>query len=255
MASAPYRMATQLKTKSLFDRWFFTSMALAMIAISLAAFVPGLANPAGRNAPLSLVAAVHGVVFFAWLVLFLVQSRLIATGHKAIHMKLGFVGVALLALMIPLAFSTTVAMIRRGFDLSGDLHAAVHTANDPAYQAAFGFFNMVIFGALAIGAILFRRRPEVHKRLMLFANIELMPAPLAHLIGHHPWLASLPPAIVMVPISIFVIAAVARDWFVERRIHPLTWALAILRMVSGGLEAGPIGMSAAWHHFANWIAQ
>jgi hypothetical protein len=255
MASAPYQTQTQLKPKSIFDRWFFTGMALAMIAISLAAFLPGIANSAGRNAPLSLVAAAHGIVFFAWLLLFLVQSRLIATGNRAIHMKLGFAGIALLALMIPLAFATTVAMIRRGFDLSGDLHAATHTANDPAYQAVFAIFNILIFSVLAIGAILFRRRPEIHKRLMLFANMELMPAPLAHLIGHHPWLASLPPAIVMIPISMFVIAAIARDWLVARRIHPLTWTLAILRMVSGGLEAGPIGTSAAWHHFTNWIAQ
>jgi len=255
MATAPYRTQTQLKPRTRFDRWFFTGLALAMIVISLAAFLPRIANPVGRNAHLSAVAAAHGIVFFAWLLLFLVQSRLIATGHKAIHMKLGFVGVALLALMIPLAFSTTVAMIRRGFDLSGDLHAALHTGNDAAYQAAFGLFNLIIFSVLAIGAILYRRRPEIHKRLMLFANIELMPAPLAHLIGHHPWLASLPPAIVMVPISVFVIAAVARDWFVNRWIHPLTWTLAILRMISGGLEAGPIGTSAAWHHFAARISQ
>jgi hypothetical protein len=90
---------------------------------------------------------------------------------------------------------------------------------------------------------------------MLFANIELMPAPLAHFIGHNPSLAYLPAVIVMVPISVFVIAAVARDLLVTRRIHPLTLGLAILRMVSGFLEAGPVGSSAAWHQFVGWLAR
>jgi hypothetical protein len=90
---------------------------------------------------------------------------------------------------------------------------------------------------------------------MLFANIELMPAPLAHLIGHKPWLAVLPAVVIMFPISMFVIAAVARDVLVARRVHPLTWGLALLRFFSGPIEAGPIGSSAAWHHFANWLSR
>jgi uncharacterized membrane protein YjjB (DUF3815 family) len=90
---------------------------------------------------------------------------------------------------------------------------------------------------------------------MLFANIELMPAPLGHIIGHHPLLAALPPAIVMVPISMFVIAGVMRDFLVIRRIHLLTWGLSVLRMIDGFLEAGPIGSSAGWHHFVSWLAR
>jgi hypothetical protein len=67
-------------------------------------------------------------------------------------------------------------------------------------------------------------------------------------------LAPLPGVIVMIPISIFVFAAVGRDLLVARRIHPLTWGLAILRMVSGFFEAGPIGSSVAWHHLLGWLA-
>src|SRR5580692_7722739 len=80
-----------------------------------------VAQTAGRRAPLSPLAAAHGIVFFAWLILFLVQSRLIATRHVALHRKLGLASVFVLALMVPLAYMATVAMVRRGFDLSGDL--------------------------------------------------------------------------------------------------------------------------------------
>ena len=251
MATAPAQYLSRPTNNILTERWFFPGMAFTMIAICSLGFVPALAHPSERNAPLTALAAAHGIVFFAWLLLFLVQSSLISTRHVAWHRLLGIVSVFLLALMIPSTYTMTIAMVRRGYDLSGDLH--VH--NDPAYDAVFPFANLLIFTVLVVAALVYRRRPELHKRLMLFANIELMPAPLAHLIGHRPWLAVLPPAIVMVPITAFVLAAIARDILVKRRVHPLTWALASLRMVSGPLEAGPIGTSAAWHTFVAWLAQ
>jgi hypothetical protein len=71
------------------ERRYFTVMALVMIAIAIAGFLPALADPASRRAPLTPLAVVHGVVYLAWLVLFLVQSRLVATGHVAVHRRLG----------------------------------------------------------------------------------------------------------------------------------------------------------------------
>jgi hypothetical protein len=63
-------------------RWFFTAMALTIIAISVAGFMPAIVNPAGRHAPITLLASAHGIVFFAWLMLYLAQSLLIATRHR-----------------------------------------------------------------------------------------------------------------------------------------------------------------------------
>ena len=60
------------------ERWFFAGMAIAMIAISVAGFGPSLVNPAGRRAPVTLLASVHGTVFSVWLLLFLAQALLIA---------------------------------------------------------------------------------------------------------------------------------------------------------------------------------
>jgi len=253
MTAVPQQTSSELRKSVLIERWFFTGMAIAMLATSIAGFLPSIVHPAGRHAPLSPLAAAHGVVFFAWLLLFLVQSRLIATQRVAIHRRLGLSSIVILALMIPLAYTTTIAMVRRGYDLSGDLNIGID--HQLALQTVFPLANLLIFTTLAIAALAYRRRPEIHKRLMLFANIELMPAPLAHLIGHTPWVASLPAVIIMVPITALVAAAVGRDLLVAKRIHPLTWGLAILRMVSGLLEAGPIGSSAAWHHFVHWLAR
>ena len=177
MATASHRTATELETRRPVERWFFTGMALAMIAISLLAFIPSITHPAERRAPLSALTAAHGVVFFAGLLAFLIQSRLIATHRVAIHRRLGLASIIILALMIPLAYTTTIAMVRRGYDLSGDL--SIGTNHELALEAIFPLANLLIFTTLAIAALAYRRRPEIHERLMLFANIELMLSPLA----------------------------------------------------------------------------
>lgn len=216
MAITSYQISPELRQKVFVERWFFTGMALAMLATSTVGFMPSLMQAAGRREPISPLAAAHGIVFFVWLLIFLVQTSLVASRYVTLHRKLGLASVFVLALMIPLAYTTTVAMVRRGFDLSGDLKID----HDPLYESIFPFSNILIFSVLALAALAYRRRPEIHKRLMLFANIELMPAPLAHLIGHTPRLASLPAAIIMIPISMFVIAAVAREALLAKRAHP-----------------------------------
>ncbi len=250
MAIAGSQTSTQPRQRRFADKWFFTVVALAMIALCLAAFLPSLVHGNARRAPLSPLAIAHGIVFSAWLLLFLVQSVLIGTRRVAVHRTLGWAGALLIALTLPLAYAITIEMIRRGFDLSGDLRID----HDARPESIFAFNDLLVFGVLAVAALAYRRKPEIHKRLMLFANIVLMPAPLAHLIGHTPRLAAMPPGIVMVPIALFVVAAVARDLWRTRRVHPLTWVLAIIQLVSGPLEAGLIGPSAGWRSFASWLA-
>ncbi len=251
MATASCQASSKVRKKAAVERWFFTGLAVAMLSVATTGFAPSIVHTAARRAPLSPLVAAHGIVFFVWLAIFLVQSRLVATRHIALHRRVGVAAGFVLALMIPLAFATTVSMVRRGFDLSGDLKID----HDPLYESIFPFGDLLIFSALATAALAYRRRPETHKRLMLFANIALMGAPLAHFIGHTPRLAALPPAIILVPISMFLAAAVMRDCLLTRRVHPLTLTLAVAMFVSGPLRASLIGPSAAWHRFASWLAQ
>ena len=52
-------------------------------------------------------------------------------------------------------------------------------------QTPFQILGMPIFGALVLGALLYRRRPDVHKRLMwLTIPAGLIGAPVVHIIGH-----------------------------------------------------------------------
>jgi len=245
---------TTIETKrmrSATGSWFGTAFACTMIAVALIGFLPSLLKPAGRRAPVSLLAGAHGVVFSAWLGIFLLQARLIAGRQIALHRRIGGAAAVVAAAMIPLGYLTSIAMVRRGFDLSGDLRVD----HDPAYEVVFPLGDLFTFVVLLTAALSYRRHPDMHKRLMLFANIALMPAPLAHLIGHVRWLAALPGAIIVIPVFLFLLAAVAREFSVKGRVHPLTWGVAGTMLISGPLRAGVIGPSSAWHSFVNWLAR
>ena len=81
MDTVSFQTMNKPRVKPFVERWFFTSMAIVMLAVSIAGFTPAIAYPAARRAPLTHLAAAHGIVFFAWLLLFLTQSLLVATRH------------------------------------------------------------------------------------------------------------------------------------------------------------------------------
>jgi hypothetical protein len=231
------------------ERWFFTSIALTMLAISVAAFAPSIIETSERRAPLTPLVAVHGLVFFSWLGIFLVQSWLIATNHTTLHRRMGIAACFVAATMLILGYATFISMVRRGFDLSGDLKIEA----DPFGTLVFAPTDLLIFGVLFTTAVFYRRRTEIHRRLILFANISLMGAPLAHFMGHNPRLTAMP-NIVAFPIWMFLLAAVGRDYLLEKRVRPLTLGLALAFFLSGPLRAFIIGPSAWWHRFVVWLA-
>ena len=86
---------------------------------------------------------------------------------------------------------------------------------------------------------------------MLFANIELTGAPIAHLLGHFDLLT---PAAIMLPFLFLLLAAVARDYVAEKRIHPLTAGLALVLFILQPID-GILMSTPAWHHVAAWLTR
>lgn len=241
---------TQLRPKHLLEQRFYTVMAVLMIATSIIAFAPAILNPASRRGPLSALAAVHGSVFFAWLALFLVQVLFVGKGLISWHRKLGIASIFLLTVMVPVAYLATVEMVRRGYDLSGDLKLGPGLL-DVKTGSVFNFFALLKFTVLVVSALCFRRRPGIHKRLMLFGNIQLMSAPVAHLLGHIDVIS--PPAVILCSL-VFCLAAIAGDYAIEKRLHPLTLGLAGGTMAMLPIEGALIGPSSAWHRLVGQLA-
>src|SRR5215510_13587365 len=148
-------------------RRFYIGVAVFLILLSVAGFGPSLVDPSKRNGPPTPLVIAHGVTTALFLLLFLTQAFLVASGRKAVHRRLGIAGAILALAVVVLGFITSIVNQRRGFDLSGDLarpgDGQPFTPGDVIFPLLI-FFN---FGVQVAAALWYRHRPEIHKRLML----------------------------------------------------------------------------------------
>lgn len=83
-----------MKRTQRINRWFYVGVALLMILLNLVGFGPSIIDASKRNVPLpfTLLVTAHTILSVAWLLLFLAQTTLVATGRTALHRRLGIFG-------------------------------------------------------------------------------------------------------------------------------------------------------------------
>jgi hypothetical protein len=236
------------------DHWFYIGVGLTVITLSVAGFVPSIVNDSGRNAPLTLLVSAHGIVAAGWLLLFLTQATLVATGRTAVHRRVGIISAVLAAVFVVLGYSVTVATFRRGFDLSGDMGGRP----DAPFGAAVVLFPLALFltfGILVAAALWYRHRPDIHKRLMVLALVSpLASESVNHLIGH--WLQPSFAArnLVALPIVLLLMSASAvHDRVSHGRIHPVSLWVPLLLAAVPPVLAFVVLPSATWRDLAAWL--
>ena len=231
------------------DRRFFTGMAIAAMLTVFAGFAPSyyLKVVLGRPSISGLVTLppllhVHGFVFTSWIVLFLVQTRLIAARRIGLHRRLG-VAVALLAPAIVVVGSlAAVDSARRGVSPPG--------GPPPLVFMAIPLADLVIFSTLVGAGIWFRRRPDVHKRLMLTSTISILTPAIARLPGVLP----AGPLAFFALTDLFVVACLVYDRVTRGRVHPAFWWGGGLLLAS---QVGRLAIAgtATWLAFATWLTR
>jgi uncharacterized membrane protein YozB (DUF420 family) len=240
------------------DHWFYIAVGLLVILLNLAGFGPALIDKSMRNGPPSLLVIIHGLVAGAWLLLFLAQATLVATGRTSIHRRLGTIAPALTVVMVVLIFPMTIELARRNHDLSGDL---LRAAAAPTVAELDGGLNGLVaalnFGILVAAGWWYRRRPEIHKRLMLVALLSLTPVPVAHLagyvIGRWPDLFG-PARVAPFAANLLLFAGAVHDKVTRGRIHPISvWVP--LALIAVALTAGAASQSAPGRELAAWLAR
>ncbi len=171
------------------------------------------------------------------------------SGKIGVHRRLGYMSVLLAVLMIVTGYTTAIAMARRGFDLSGDLNITA----DPLFPLVFQLGDLMVFAFLVALGVVYRRRADVHKRLMFFAIVGgLMSAPLAHVIGHIPALRD-KGVLILVPFTMLLASHAIYDRLARGRIHPISLWGALAIFIWSNIRAVFIGPTAAWHQFAGWL--
>lgn len=202
-------MATTVHTASR-DRFFYTGMAVLAMAIVFIGFSPTFYQRSEPQPPLDPLYVVHGIVFTAWFLLFIVQTALIAVDRRSLHRVLGTATVVLAALMVGLGVTVAVEALRRG---------AVPVAGlDPRQFFAVPMFDMLCFPLLVGAAWMYRRNPEAHKRLMLLATLSILAAAFARF--PLAFVAKGGPIAFFGLVDLCILAAMAYDLATRRRVHP-----------------------------------
>lgn len=158
------------------ERRYYAWLATAILVMAFAGFtrtyflVPYLGLPEG-NLPYTPLVHLHAAISFAWCILLLIQSCLVASAQIRAHQRLGIGGAALYCALVVLGpFVAVRSTLRYGATPDELAFLAVSTGNIIAYT--------VLLGA----AILWRRRPDIHKRLMLLGMVALLSAPFGRLV-------------------------------------------------------------------------
>lgn len=158
--------------------------------------------------PLTLFLHIHGAVMTGWIVLFLVQSLLIAGHRVRLHRRLGVLGACLGALVVILGAEATLMAAAR--EVRG------HTDFVPVQLSilALELTQLLLFAWFVGTALLLRRRLDVHKRYMMMATLCMLPNPEVRLL---PFLQSNLVYLLLWSAVVFVLVAV--DGARSGRIH------------------------------------
>lgn len=225
---------------------FFTRMAMLFTLVVLLGFartyylLPVLdapRPPSGRA--LTPLIHLHSALFTAWLALLVVQARLIAAHRVALHRRVGVAGALLATAMVVVGIQTALHGVLRGVAPGG---------LEPRRFLAVPLFAILVFAFLFAAALLLRRDPQSHKRLILLATTALLPPALARWVILY---LGLVPQLVFALSLLFLVPLVVWDLRSLRRIHPATLWGGLLLVVSGPLRFA-LARTDGWLRFSDW---
>lgn len=191
----------------------------------------------------SLLVHIHGLVMTAWVLFFIAQVWLIRSKRAKVHMSLGIAGVALAAIVIIVGFFTAVASAKYG------------TASAPPDIPPLAFMivpivDIILFALLLGAAIVYRKRPATHKRLMLLTVINFLPPAIARF--PFDWVVAAGPLFFFgVPTLAAIAFLIVDRWQTGRFNAPYLVGAAIL------IASYPVRLALSgtdlWMGFAAWL--
>jgi hypothetical protein len=223
------------------ERAFYTGASLAIVVAVFVGFAPTYFLKGYFHAPpLPLLYHVHGLVFSGWILLFVAQTALIA-GHRVdLHRRLGAGGAGLAGAVIVVGLAIAIVSARRNF-AGGNVGALQFLA--------IPFGDMFVFGMLAAAGLYYRRRRDVHKRLMFLATISILGAAFAR------WpfaIMANGPTAFFATTDVFIVAGVVHDFVSQGRVHPANIWGGMLVVASQPLRLAIAGTD-TWLAFARAV--
>ena len=241
MATHAETVSTQRQSKSR-ERLFYIGMVVAIVITVFAGFSRTFfLRPYFQTQPLIPLLILHGVVFSSWIVLLVTQTTLVATKRTRTHMRLGIAGGLLATLMIVIGTVTAIVRAKGPSPVPGV---------NPLSFLTIPLGDMSVFATLVGMAFYFRRRADMHKRLMLLATIAILPAAVARL--PFAFIQQYGPLAFFGLSDLFIVPCLIYDIVTRRRPHRATVLGGALIVISHPLRL-VIGNTHAWLAFATWL--
>lgn len=224
---------------------YYVIISVVALAIVLAGFTLTYIVPVTRSTSLSFrpMVHIHGLMYFAWMLLFIFQAGLVRWGNSALHKKVGVGGFILAGGMVIIGLLTAITAARLN---SPAMTISGLTAKQFLIVPITDMILFTIFLGLSLGSL---KNYEAHKRLMILATLSVIPAAIGRIAG----IFEISNLFVILLIQHGILYAGLIFDFVKRRsIHPAyIWGGLVLVVVH--LTRFPLGMTEWWGAIANWL--
>ena len=220
-------------------RYFPVIMSFLFFLIACIGFVPSYQDINAGTLEPHWFAHVHGALMTSWLLVYILQSFLAATGRLKFHRQLGLFAVGLGVLVW---INLVIASVR--------LTLASHP---PQGHFLFDLLLMEFYGIISFGlfftwGILARKRDtNAHKRLLTFATLVLLQAAVDR-IRWLPMLGLGYPYVHFIYLDTLFIPLIVYDLITLKRIHKITW-IACAFIIGIQLSVSALWGSPVWHKY------
>jgi hypothetical protein len=229
----------------------YVGLALMIAAIVLVGFSRSFYGTFFADAAHPWIIHVHAAVYVGWLALLIAQAALAARGDIATHRRVGNFGIAYGGLVWVLGLIVSIAMP------VFNVHSGLWPMDRGEQFLAIPLGDMVLFGGFFGAAVAYRRKPEIHKRLVILASVAVMFAAVGRAFTNVGVLLGDPgaplggePARLLIW-YLPVLVAMAHDLVKRRRIHPVYW-IGVVAMAVAFLRL-PYSQTERWHEIARTI--
>lgn len=232
------------------QRYLYSATAFIIVvftALGFSKFLLAGHNPGGGPLPAGIepVIIIHGVALLLWVVLFFVQTLLVAVRKRSVHMTLGWATVAVgyTAVVCGLAAAVLAPRVnprQNNFGLSY-----------PQFMLPM-LLEMLAFGTLITLGLVYRKKPEVHKTLFLLATLSVLSGATARIgffyrfVGETGWVS-----LFGVPTAFAVLFLIVR-WGLTRTFDR-GFAVGLLLMQLVYAVGFGIARSPEWGALSAWI--
>jgi hypothetical protein len=197
-------------------------------------------RPLFSSRPLPPALYLHGAVLTVWFLLTVLQGWLVETQRFRVHRRTGYVVAAYAALVVVMGL---VADLR--------LAAEIDSPKDPDNIVFWGnLFSLALFTTYVSLAVVFRKKPEVHKRLTLLASISIVGPALARFADWSPGGFAARPLYGIGGLLVLFGSLFVYDFIVRRRPHPVSWigALAFVAILTAAVYLAASGKGFSFLH-------